>query len=67
MKSERIRDEDREKVLALGGRFDKVWNGPACPVELKKKIVRTLVEEVVVDRVSEGRLKFASPRMREIS
>lgn len=54
----RITDEEREKVLALGERFDKVWNHPSCPVELKKKIVRTLVEEVVVDRASEGRLKF---------
>jgi hypothetical protein len=53
-----ITDEDREKVLALGERFGKVWNSPACPVEIKKKIVRTLVEEVVVDRVSDGRLKF---------
>jgi hypothetical protein len=54
----RISDEDREKVLALGERFDKVWNSPASPVELKKKIVRTLVEEVVADRVDDGRLKF---------
>jgi DNA invertase Pin-like site-specific DNA recombinase len=54
----RITDEDRQKVLALGERFDRVWNHPACPVELKKKIVRTLVEEVVADRVGEGRLKF---------
>jgi DNA invertase Pin-like site-specific DNA recombinase len=54
----RITDEERKRVLALGERFDKVWNSPACPVELKKKIVRTLVEEVVVDRASEGRLKF---------
>jgi hypothetical protein len=45
-------------MLVLGERFDKVWNSPACPVEPKKKIVRTLVEEVVVDRANEGRLKF---------
>jgi tRNA A37 N6-isopentenylltransferase MiaA len=32
----RITDEDRQKVLALGDRFDKVWNSPARPVELKK-------------------------------
>jgi DNA invertase Pin-like site-specific DNA recombinase len=54
----RISDDDREKVLALGERFEKVWNSPACPVEIKKKIVRTLVEEVVADRVSDARLKF---------
>ncbi len=54
----RISDDERQKVLALGERFDKVWNSPACPVEIKKKIVRTLVEEVVADQVGDGRLKF---------
>lgn len=54
----RISDKQRNTVLALGERFEKVWNNPACPVEIKKKIVRTIVEEVVADRVSDGGLKF---------
>jgi len=54
----RFSDEDREKALALGERFDQVWNSPACPVELKKKMVRAVVEEVIANEESEGRLKF---------
>jgi DNA invertase Pin-like site-specific DNA recombinase len=54
----RVSDEEREQVLALGERFEEVWNSPACPVELKKKMVRAVVEEVVANEESEGRLKF---------
>lgn len=39
----------RETILALGERFAAVWHSDDCPVELKKKIVRTVVEEVIVD------------------
>jgi DNA invertase Pin-like site-specific DNA recombinase len=41
--------EDRERILALGERFADVWRSESCPTELKKKIVRTVVEEVIVD------------------
>ena len=42
-------DEDRKRILGLGERFDEVWQSEACPMELKKKIVRTVIEEVLVD------------------
>lgn len=42
-------DEQREAILALGERFDCVWNSDQCPVELKKKIVRTVIEEIIVN------------------
>ncbi|MEN8184628.1 MAG: recombinase family protein [Myxococcota bacterium] len=44
-----LADEDRERILGLGRRFDEVWQSKACPMELKKKIVRTVIEEVLVD------------------
>jgi DNA invertase Pin-like site-specific DNA recombinase len=53
-----VTDQQREELLSLGERFDAVWNHAACPVQLKKRIVRTIVEEVVVDEVSKGKLKF---------
>ena len=53
-----VTEQQREDLLALGEHFDAVWNNAACPVELKKRIVRTIVEEVVVDEVSKGKLKF---------
>lgn len=41
--------EQRDAILALGERFEQVWHSERCPVELKKKIIRTVIEEVIVD------------------
>ncbi len=43
-----VSDEERTEILALGKRFGRVWESEQCPVELKKRIVRTVIEEVVV-------------------
>jgi DNA invertase Pin-like site-specific DNA recombinase len=53
-----LTDEQNEELLSLGERFNEVWNSAACPVELKKKILRTVLEEVVVDEPSPERLTF---------
>jgi DNA invertase Pin-like site-specific DNA recombinase len=53
-----ISDEDREKVLSLGDRFQEVWNSPECPMELKKRIIRAVIEEAVVSEASGERLRF---------
>lgn len=44
-----LKRTDKAAILALGNDFAAVWNDPACPMVLKKKIVRTLINEVVVD------------------
>lgn len=44
-----LADEDRRRILGLGERFEELWQSEACPMELKKKIVRTVIEEVLVD------------------
>jgi DNA invertase Pin-like site-specific DNA recombinase len=44
-----LTDEDRRRILDLGERFDEVWRSEACPMELRKKIARTVIEEVLVD------------------
>jgi DNA invertase Pin-like site-specific DNA recombinase len=44
---------EKEAVLALGDNFASVWNDPACPMVLKKKIARTLINEVLVDLIEE--------------
>jgi excisionase family DNA binding protein len=53
-----VSEEQHESLLALGERFAPVWESPACPVELKKKIIRTVVEEVMVDEAPGSRLRF---------
>jgi len=40
---------DRAQLVALGADFAAVWANAACPMELKKQIVRTVIEEVLVD------------------
>jgi DNA invertase Pin-like site-specific DNA recombinase len=51
--------EDRERLLGLGRDFAAVWRSDHCPMELKKKIVRTVVEEVIAHVDGDGqRLRF---------
>jgi len=51
--------EDRKAELRkLGASFADVWHSAACPGEVKKRIVRTLVEEVLVEEATPGRLTF---------
>jgi DNA invertase Pin-like site-specific DNA recombinase len=40
---------ETEAILALGSDFAPVWDDPDCPMVLKKKIARTLINEIVVD------------------
>jgi DNA invertase Pin-like site-specific DNA recombinase len=41
-------DESREAIMMLGRDFAAVWSSEHCPLELKKKIVCTVVEEIIV-------------------
>lgn len=40
---------EKKAILALGQDFAMVWGDPACPMVLKKKITRTLIDEIVVE------------------
>lgn len=40
---------EKETIVALGENFASVWHDPACPMVLKKKIARTLINEIIVD------------------
>ncbi len=40
---------DPEELLTLGSDFAQVWQAPSTDMRLKKRIVRTLVEEIVTD------------------
>jgi DNA invertase Pin-like site-specific DNA recombinase len=43
-----LTEEAEQKLSKLGEDFGQVWTSPACPAELKKKIVHTVIEEVTV-------------------
>jgi DNA invertase Pin-like site-specific DNA recombinase len=42
-------DAERQRLLELGEDLDALWNHPEASVALKKRILRTLLEEIVVD------------------
>jgi hypothetical protein len=44
---------EEARIMALGEQVPMVWQSENCPVELKKKIIRMVVEEVVVNLESE--------------
>jgi len=53
-----LSDAERAELRALGVHFRDVWASPSCTPELKKKIVRTVVEEIVASEQPIGTLHF---------
>lgn len=51
-------EEEKARLLELGRDFDRVWHSPNCPPEMRKKIVRTVVEEVIATEPTAGTLSF---------
>ena len=45
--------EDRERLLALGRDLSRAWDSAGASVETRKKIVRLLIAEIIVDVVSD--------------
>jgi DNA invertase Pin-like site-specific DNA recombinase len=43
----------KEQLLLLGSDLSLLWQHPAAPVALKKRILRTVLAEIVIDRVEE--------------
>ena len=45
-----ITAEQRKRLLELGADLPQVWSDPRAPIELKKQILRNVIEEIVVQR-----------------
>jgi excisionase family DNA binding protein len=54
----RLSDADRDKILAMGQGFEEVWKSNHCPAELKKKIARTIIEQVIATDGDANTLHF---------
>ena len=48
-----LSDEQRHRLLTLGQDLAAVWAHPAASVALKKRILRTVLHEILLDRLSE--------------
>jgi hypothetical protein len=46
---------DRERLMSLGANHERAWNSPGVANETKKRIMRTLIDEIVV-RVEDNAL-----------
>jgi DNA invertase Pin-like site-specific DNA recombinase len=44
-----ISPNQHERLLALGDDLDRLWDDPRSPVTLKKRILRTVLQEIIVD------------------
>jgi len=43
-----LSEEDRRKLLALGSDLERAWNSPGATPATRKRIIRTLINEIVV-------------------
>jgi len=43
-----LSQEQREKILSLGANLRLLWDDPEAPLDLKKRILRTAIREIVV-------------------
>ena len=46
--------EERERLMSLGKDLAKAWNSPGASIETRKKIIRLLVQEIIVDVVDDS-------------
>ncbi len=53
-----LSDTDRERILVMGNRFEEVWQSEHCSGELKKKIARTIIEDVIASDADDNSLHF---------
>ena len=44
-----LSDDDRQRILEMGEDFREVWESEKCSVVTRKKIIRTVVEEAIVN------------------
>ena len=52
-----ISDEEKRKIFALGERFSQAWENQYCSNSLRKKIIRTVIKEIIVNEENQM-LKF---------
>ena len=47
--------EQKDQLLHLGQRLEEAWNHSAAPPELKKRILRTVLHEIVINHTEDNR------------
>jgi len=44
-------EEQRQQLLTLGEDLERLWDHPACPTSLKKRVLRTVLKEIIATEV----------------
>lgn len=44
-----LSEQDKKSIIELGKHFADTWHQPECSMVLKKKIIRCLIKEIIVD------------------
>ena len=52
--AEPLSEEHRQLLLALSEDLMRLWNHPEAPVPLKKRILRTVLTEIIIDHASDS-------------
>jgi hypothetical protein len=53
-----LSEPEIDKIRKMGTAFEEVWHGHHCPAELKKKIARTLIKEIIASDTKDNTLHF---------
>jgi DNA invertase Pin-like site-specific DNA recombinase len=48
-----LTNEQKRRLLEMGKDLRRLWDEPQAPVEVKKRILRTVIEEIVVNNVEQ--------------
>jgi DNA invertase Pin-like site-specific DNA recombinase len=48
-----LTSEQKRRLLEMGKDLRRLWDEPQAPVELKKRILRTVIEEIVVNSIEQ--------------
>ena len=46
---EPLSEAQRQRLMTLGGDLKNLWEHPETPIDLKKRILRTVISEIVID------------------
>lgn len=49
---------DRDRIIAVGESFEDIWKSKHCPGALRKKIARTIIEEITATDADDNSLHF---------
>lgn len=51
-----VTEEEKRKILTFGERFSEVWTSADCPNSVRKRIVRSIIEDVIVNLDDESQM-----------